>query len=277
VPQSHDSIFNSDEEGSQSPSLSDVLFQNESAMWCAEFDGLGEEAVRSNVENNYYTPTGMEVARQWLARRGSPQLRGDLESIRALADSAHRTAADILKIELEESTIASRVDANSRAIVEIAANSKKNARAAIFIGVITSLFSLCAIIIVLASSQHVASTAKRTSAQPPRSKQALLRTPLSAVPLATIKQTSVIPPENAQNKVPSTKQEPVQAARSKQVSLRPLPAAVPLATVRQASVIPPKNTQYKQPSNTKLVPAYASSPEQVRVPRSPSTVPPAET
>ena len=177
MPQSSDAIFNSGDAEGHSPSFSDVLFQNERAMWWAEFDSIGEEAVRSNVDSNSYTPTGMKVARQWLARRESAQLRGDVQSIRALAEHVQRTASDSLRSELEELTLASRVDANSRAIVEIAANAKRNARAMVFIGVVTSLFSLCAIMMVLASSRQVASNTKQASAQPSRPKQALVRLP----------------------------------------------------------------------------------------------------
>jgi hypothetical protein len=174
-------------------------------------------------------------------------------------------------------TLASRVDANSRAIVEIAANAKKNARAAIFIGVATSLFSLCAIMMVLASSRQGASIAERTSAQPPRSKHALVRTPPPAV-LATIGQASVIQPQNAQNKQPSVpKQDTAQASPPKHVVVRPLPVAVPPAATRRVSVLPPENALEKQPSNAKSASARASRPKQPRLPRSPSAAPPAET
>jgi len=250
VPQSSDAIFNSGDAEGHSPSFSDVLFQNERAMWWAEFDSIGEEAVRSNVDSNSYTPTGMKVARQWLARRESAQLRGDVQSIRALAEHVQRTASDSLRSELEELTLASRVDANSRAIVEIAANAKRNARAMVFIGVVTSLFSLCAIMMVLASSRQVASNTKQASAQPSRPKQALVRLPPPAAAPAEIRQASVIAPENAQKKQPSnTKQASAHPSRPKQALVRRPPPAVPPAELRQASAIPPENAQNRQMSN----------------------------
>jgi hypothetical protein len=118
VPKDSDSISNSAQAGDYSSSFSDVLFQNERAMWWQEFDSVGEKTVRDYVERNSYTPTGMVVARQWLARHDILQLRGDVQSIRALAEQAQGTA----------SQLASRVDANGRAIAEIAATAKRNAR-----------------------------------------------------------------------------------------------------------------------------------------------------
>jgi len=172
-------------------------------MWWAEFDSVGEEAVRGYVERNSYTPTGMEVARQWLARREFLQLREDVQSIRALVEQAQGTASESLRSASEALTLAGRVDANSRAIVEIAATAKKSARTMVFVGMATSLFSLCAIVMVLASSRQVAPNTKQASAQPSRPKQAVVRPPPSAAPPAETRQASAIPPENAQTKQPS--------------------------------------------------------------------------
>src|SRR4051794_36703386 len=103
-------------------------------MWWAEFDSIGEEAVRGYVERNSYTPTGMEVARQWLARREFLQLRGDVQSIKGLAEQAQGTASESLRNASEALTLASRLDADSRALVEIAASAKKTARTMVFVG-----------------------------------------------------------------------------------------------------------------------------------------------
>jgi len=172
-------------------------------MWWAEFDSVGEEAVRGYVERNSYTPTGMEVARQWLAQREFLQLRGDVQSIRGLAEQAHGAASESLRSASEAFTLASRVDANSRAIVEIAATAKKSARTMVFVGTAASLFALCAIVMVLASSRQVAPNAKQASAQPSRPKQAVLRSLPPALPSAETQQASAIPPQKAQKEQPS--------------------------------------------------------------------------
>ena len=203
MPQDSDAIFNSGEAGGHSPSFSDLSVQNERALWWAEFDSVGEEAVRGYVERNSYTPTGMEVARQWLARREFLQLRGDVQSIRSLAEQAQGTASESLRSASDALTLASRVDADSRAIVEIAANAKKTARTMVFVGMVASLFALCAIVMVLASSRQVAPNTKQASAQPSRPKQAVVRPLPPAVPPAETQQASAIPPENAQQKQPS--------------------------------------------------------------------------
>jgi len=203
VPKDSDSIFYSGEAGGHSPSFSDLSVQNERALWWAEFDSVGEEAVRGYVERNSYTPTGMEVARQWLARREFLQLREDVQSIRSLAEQAQGTASESLRSASEALTLASRVDANSRAIVEIAANAKKSARTMVFVGMVASLFALCAIVMVLASSRQVAPNTKQASAQSSRPKQAVVRPLPPAVPPAETRQASAIPPENAQKKQPS--------------------------------------------------------------------------
>jgi hypothetical protein len=172
-------------------------------LWWAEFDSVGEEAVRGYVERNSYTPTGMEIARQWLARREFLQLRGDVQSIRALAEQAQGTASESLRSASEALTLASRVDANSRDIVEIVANAKKNARTMVFVGMAASLFALCAIVMVLASSRQVAPNTKQASAQPSRPKQAVVRPLPPAVPPAETQQAPEIAPENAQQNKPS--------------------------------------------------------------------------
>jgi hypothetical protein len=172
-------------------------------MWWDEFDSVGEKAVRGYVERNSYTPTGMELARQWLARHEFLQLRGDVQSIRALAEQAQGTASESLRRASEALTLASQVDANSRAIVESAVTAKKTARTMIVVGVVASLFALCAIVMVLASSRQVAPNAKQASAQPSRPKQAVVRPLPPAVPPAETPHASVFPPENAENKQPS--------------------------------------------------------------------------
>src|SRR3954465_5606944 len=101
-------------------------------MWWAEFDSIGEEAVRAYVERNSYTPTGMEIARQWLARREFLQLREDVQSFRALAERAQETVSDSLSAS-DVLALTSQVDANSRAIAEIAATAKKNTRTMVLV------------------------------------------------------------------------------------------------------------------------------------------------
>ena len=203
MPKDSDSIFHSGEAGAHSLSFSDLTFQNERAMWWAEFDSVGEEAVRGYVERNSYTPTGMEAARQWLARREFLQLRGDVQSNRALAEQAQGTASESLRTASEALTLASRVDANTRAIVEIAATAKKTARTMVFVGVVASLFALCAIVMVLASSRQGTPNTKQASAQPSRPKQAVVRPLPPAVPPVETRQVSAIPPESVQENQPS--------------------------------------------------------------------------
>lgn len=203
MPKDFDSIFHSGEAGAHNPSFSDTSLQNERAMWWAEFDSVGEEAVRGYVERNSYTPTGMEVARQWLARREFLQLRGDVQSIGALAEQAQGTASESLRSASEALTLASRVDANNRAIVEIAATAKKSARIMVFVGTVASLLALCAIVMVLASARQVAPNTKQASAQPSRPKQPVVQPLPPAMPSAEIRQASAIPPENVQEEQPS--------------------------------------------------------------------------
>ena len=202
MPKESDSISNSGEAGRHSPSFSDVLFQNERAMWWAEFDSVGEDAVRSYVQRTSYPPTGMEAARQWLAEREVPPSHVDEKSIRPLADQPERTAPEFPKSVSED--LASRVDANSRAIAEVAANAKKTARTMVFIGMAASLLALCAIVMVLASSRQVAPNTKQASVQPSRPKQPVVRPQPPAMPAAETDQTSAIPPENTQKEHSST-------------------------------------------------------------------------
>jgi hypothetical protein len=93
--------------------------------------------------------------------------------------------------------LASRVDADSRAFVEIAAEARKKARTMVFAGIAASLLALCAIVMVLASSRQVASNTKQASTQLARPKQALVRPQPPAAPPAEIGPASAIPPENA--------------------------------------------------------------------------------
>jgi hypothetical protein len=202
VPEDSDSIFHSGETSPHTPSFSDLSLQNERDMWWAEFDSVGEEAVRGYVERNSYTPTGMEVARQWLAQRELLQLREDVQSIRALAEQAQGTASESLKRASEALTLARQIDANSRTIVEIAATAKKAARTMVFVGTLAFLFALCAIVMVLASSRQVAPNTKQASVQP-RPKQPVVRPlPLAAPPVET-QQAPAIPQEEAQKVQPS--------------------------------------------------------------------------
>jgi hypothetical protein len=84
-----------------------------------------------------------------------------------------------------------------------AATATKNARTMVFVGMVASLFALCAIVMVLASSRQVAPNTKQASAQPSRPRQAVVRPLPPAVPPAETRQASAIPPENAQKKQPS--------------------------------------------------------------------------
>ena len=246
MPKSSASILISDEAGGPSPSFSDVLLQNERAMWRAEFDGIGEDAVLSSVERNSYPPTGMEVACEWLSERGVPQSRLNGQSARPLADQVQAIATQFLKSAPEE--LVDRVDANSRAIVEIAANAKKNARIMVLVGVVATLCSLCAIVMVLASSRQVASTAKQASA-PPSGKQAVVP-PGSTVPPSEIRQPSG--PKQAVVRPLRPAVPPLeirQPSRPKQAVVRPLRPAVPPPKIRLASAVPPENAQKKKPSD----------------------------
>ena len=211
LPKESDSIFHSGEAGS--PAFPDVSFETERTMWWAEFDSVGEEAVRGYVARGSYTPTGMEIARQWLARREFEQLREDVESIKALVEQAQETASEPLASEpgseplwSESESLALQVDANSHAIAEIAANAKRNARTMVVVGTAASVLALCAIVMVLASSRpsslpsspQVASNTQQASVQPP--KQAVVQPPSSAVPPAETPQA--LPPEQASAVLP---------------------------------------------------------------------------
>jgi hypothetical protein len=201
VPKDSDSIFHGGEVGGPGFPFSDLTFQNERAMWWAEFDGVGEEAVRGYVERNSYTPTGMEAARQWLARREFLQLREEVQSIKALAEQAQRTASESLRRASE--ALANRLDANTSAVVEIAAAAKKTARTMVFVGVAASLLALCAIVMVLASSRQGTPNIKQASTLPSHPKQAVVRPLPPAAPPVETHQASAIPPEDAQKEQPS--------------------------------------------------------------------------
>ena len=168
-------------------------------MWWAEFDSVGEEAVRGYVERNSYTPTGMEAARQWFARRELLQLGEHVQSIRAPAERAQGSASESLSSASEPFTLASRVDANSRAIAEIAANAKKM-RTMVLVAMVASLFALCAIVMVLASSRRVAPNTKQPSAQPTGPKQDIARVLRPAVHPAETQQPAAVLPENVKKK-----------------------------------------------------------------------------
>jgi len=193
VAKNSDFVFDSGEAGGLSPSFSDVSFQNERALWWAEFDSVGEQAVRGYVERNSYTPTGMELARQWLARQELLQLREDMKAIRALAEVAQETASESLTSASEALTLAS------------AATATKKTRTMVLVGIAASLFALCAIVMVLASSRpssrQVPPNTKQASVPLPN--QAVVRPPPPAVPPAETQQAPAIPPENVQTKQPS--------------------------------------------------------------------------
>lgn len=243
MPIESDSILSGGEAGG--PSFSDISLQNERALWWAEFDSVGEEAVRGYVERNSYTPTGMEIARQWLARREFLQLREEVQSIRALVEQSQGTASESPRNAPEALTLAGQVDANSRAIVEIAASAKKSARTMVFVGTVASLFALCAIVMVLASSRQVPPNTKQASAQPSRPKQAVVQPLPPAVLPAETQQASAIPPENAQ--------QPPNAPQIDSPDLKP--EGQSLAQTRQA--VTPESAHEKQPSN----PAQINSPD----------------
>ena len=183
-----DFVFDSGEAGGLSPSFSDVSFQNERAMWWAEFDSVGEEAVRAYVERNAYTPTGMEVARQWLARQEFLQLREDVKAIRALAEVARETASE------------SRTSASEALTLASTGSATKNARTMAIVGTVASLFALCATVMVLASSRQVEPNTKQASAQSSRPDQAVVHPLPAAAAPAEIRQASASPPENIQKK-----------------------------------------------------------------------------
>jgi len=187
------SITNRSEGGRVSPSFSDVLFQNERAMWRAEFDSVGQDTVLSFVEHNCYPPTGMEVARQWLEERGVRQSRVDVQP---LADGVQATAPDFLDSTQEE--LISRLDADCCALIEIATNAKKTARKSVFIASVASLLALCAIVMVLASSRRGEPNAKQASGEPPRPAQPVVRPRAPTLSPAEVAQVSTLPPENTQ-------------------------------------------------------------------------------
>ena len=179
-----------------SPSFSDAVFQNERDMWRAEFDSVGEDTVRSFVEHNCYPPTGMEVARQWIAEREASRSAADVQSFRPLADKSQVTAPGFLNGPREESI--GRFDDNYSAIVEIAAKAKRAAQTAVIIALMASLLALSAIVIAIVSSRRGEPIAKQTFGEPPHSKQPTARLLASAVPPAPIGQVSAIAPGTAQ-------------------------------------------------------------------------------
>ncbi len=243
MPKNSGSIVNSHHAGGHVTPYSDVWFENERAMWWAEFDGVGEEAVRHSVERNSYPPTGMEVARQWLVRREFLQLRGDVQSIKALAEQAQEAAYESVRIASEAFALVSRPDANSRATAEIAAAAKKRARTVIFVGMAASLFGLSAIVMVLASSRQGTSNTKQAYAQLFHAKQAAAR-PLTLVGSSEKeRRVSKISPENAKT--------PFNAPQISSHDVKP--EGRPSAGTRQASAAPLEWVQRGQPSNSPQV------------------------
>ena len=192
VPNNSVSIFNSEDADGHTPGA-DVWLENERAMWWAEFDGVGEDAVRHSVERHSYPPTGMEIARQWLGRREFLQLRGDVQSIRALAEQAQEAAYESLRIASEAFAEVSRADANRLVIAEIAATDKKRARTMLLVGTVTTLFGLSAIVMALAFSRQGTANAKQASARLFPAKQAVSRPQLPAVPSEENRLVSEIP------------------------------------------------------------------------------------
>jgi hypothetical protein len=250
VPNKSHAIFDSDDAAGHSRSSSDAWFENERAMWWAEFDSVGEEAVRGYVERNAYTSTGMEVARQWLARHEFLQLRREVQSIRALSDEAGAAASRSLKSASEAFTLARQVDANTRAIVESAAAAKQSARTMAFVGVVTPLIALCAIVMVLWFSRHPVPNTEQALVKTSRPKQAIVYPPH---PLSVqTRQALATPPGNAQNQPPTaTKMESPVFRRQGQ----------PLSETRQASAITPESAQKEQQSNTPRISAPDPKPE----------------
>jgi hypothetical protein len=145
------SIPGSEEPDSLRPSISDISLQNERAMWWAEFDSVGEEAVRNYVDRNSYTPTGMEAARQWLATREYLHLRTDMRAIRALAERAEASAAELRKSAADTFIRVNEAEDSSLIAMELAAEAKRDARRLGMAGIITALLALGALVIVLAS------------------------------------------------------------------------------------------------------------------------------
>jgi len=145
------SIPESEEPDGLRPSFSDTSLENERAMWWAEFDSVGEEAVRNYVDRNSYTPTGMEAARQWLATREFLRLRTDMRAIRALAERAEASATELRKSAADTFIRVNEAEDNSLIAMELAAEAKRDARRLGMAGIITALLALGALVIVLAS------------------------------------------------------------------------------------------------------------------------------
>jgi hypothetical protein len=220
VPKESGSIFHGGE--SFNPAFSDVSFQNERAMWWAEFDSIGEDAVRDYVARNSYTPTGMEIAREWLARREFLQLREEVQSLKALAERAQATVSPSPDGGSEALMLAGQVDANSRAIAEIAAAVKKNAWIMILVGTVASLLALGAIVMV--------------ASRPPPASLPVAPKPASAPPA----KQAVMQPAPVPASVPATAPPAMPAA------VPPMDAPRPPG---QASATPAENAQTAQPSN----------------------------
>jgi hypothetical protein len=243
VPKNYAPIFNGDDAGGHVTPCSDVWFENERAMWWAEFDGVGEEAVRNSMERNSYTPTGMEVARQWLVRREFLQLREDVQSIRATAEQAQEAAYESLRIATEAFALVSRADTNSRTIAEMAATAKKRGRTLVFVGTVASLSAVCATVMVLASSQQAAPNTKQASARPPPPpKETVVWPPPPAVPSPETRQAWGIRPGNAEKKQPSHAPQISSPDRKN--------AGRSLAETRHTSAVASESAQREQPSNT---------------------------
>ena len=120
-------------------------------MWWAEFDSVGEEAVRNYVDRNSYTPTGMEAARQWLATREYLHLRTDMRAIRTLAERAEAIAMEARERAGDTFRRVNAAEDNSLMAMELAAEAKRDARRLGMAGVIIALLALGALVIVLAS------------------------------------------------------------------------------------------------------------------------------
>lgn len=244
MPKDSVSIFNNDEPGGHVTPSSDVWFENERAMWWAEFDGVGEEAVRNSVERHSYPPTGMEVARQWLVRRELFHLSVDVQSIRALAAQAQEAAYKSLRIASEVFLLVSQAEADSRASVDTAAAAKTRPGTMALVGIVACLFGLSAMAMVLASSRQGNANTKQQHAQLIPAKHGVMRPLPQGVLPGKTRLVAEIQPENA-------KKAPSSAPQIISHDMKPERRSV--VETRQASAMPLKGVQRGQPSNSPQV------------------------
>lgn len=241
MPQSSGFTFRYDDDGGWVPPSSDVRFENECAMWRAEFDAVGEAAVRHCVERKSYTPAGMQVARQWLVQRELFQLREEVQNIRALAEQAHETANKSLRAASETIVNVDRANTDGRDISKSTAPTKKGTRLGLLVAVPASVFALGALATVIVSSRHYSGDAKRQYARPSNVNQDVEHRLAHAMPSGRKPMVSEGPPQDpiiTPADPPETRLRDLESA-GQSTAQTPKAPAIPPQSQRAGQVVNP--------------------------------------